>query len=106
VLKTHGVPTRKNYVPPALQIIEELETAPAESLSWLPATTPLTVTTDANGTVERIERVRPTMKTYVWEVRFESAMRLEAATITEAIREVEKLPMCRRVFGVALKGAP
>jgi hypothetical protein len=68
------------------------------------------VTTDVEGFVQTAEResaVRPAgTKLHVWEVRFESAMRVEAATIIEAISEVQKLPMCRRVFNVALRGQP
>jgi len=66
----------------------------------------LSVTVDTNGFVSNIERQPPVArKQHVWEVRFESAMRVEAHDIVEAISEVQKLPMCRRVFNVALKGA-
>lgn len=62
----------------------------------------LAVTTDGQDTVISTERVR-SGKTYIWEVRFESAIRFEAETITDAIAEAQRLPMCRRVFGASLK---
>jgi D-aminopeptidase len=96
ILKSAHVPTRSKLR------VANAETALAE----LPVATPLRVQTDANGFVQNIERKPAVGKLYTWEVRFESAMRVEAATITEAIEEVAKLPMCRRVFNVALKGAP
>jgi hypothetical protein len=61
----------------------------------------LRVTADANGFVQSVE---PRLKMYIWEVRFESALRVQAPTISEAISEVQKQPEVRRVFNVALKG--
>lgn len=76
-----------------------------EAIADLPVALPMRVQTDSNGFVERVEPVRSSVKTYTWEVRFESAMRVEAASIEAAISEVSRLPMCRRVFNVALKGS-
>jgi hypothetical protein len=81
----------------------------AKLVPSLPAPTDMMGTTDANGTVVSVERTPPApsiRKLYTWEVRFESHMRVEAATITEAINEVQRLPMCHRIFNVALKGSP
>lgn len=106
LLNRHKVERRNKYRRPT----------PTENLDWgIPEPLPelrtthaadVTVTADANGFVQAIERKSQPQKLYIWEVRFESAMRLEAASITEAIREVEKLPMCRRVYGVSLKLTP
>jgi hypothetical protein len=95
VLKHQSVPTRRS---PARDM--------AQTIAELPVTLPMRVQTDSNGLVESVTPVRSSIKTYTWEVRFESAMRVEAASIEAAISEVSKLPMCRRVFNVALKGAP
>jgi hypothetical protein len=72
----------------------------------MPHTWPQRVTADPDGIVQTVAPIRSSIKTYTWEVRFESAMRVEAASIEAAISEVSRLPMCRRVFHVALKGAP
>jgi hypothetical protein len=92
------------------QMLEAQEAArvPEPCTEFIPAVPPpnaLAVTTDGQGYVERVERVKPSAKMYTWEVRFESAIRVEATDIEDAIRQVQAMPMCRRVFNVALKGA-
>jgi hypothetical protein len=100
ILKSHNVPTRRLQAPRSAGS-QDMSRAIAE----LPVTLPMRVQTDSNGLVESVTPVRSSVKTYTWEVRFESAMRVEAASIEAAISEVSKLPMCRRVFGVSLKGS-
>jgi hypothetical protein len=100
ILKRQDVPTRR------LRAASVGTDRAAHELAELPVTLPMRVQTDSNGLVESVTPVRSSVKTYTWEVRFESAMRVEAASIEAAISEVSRLPMCRRVFHVALKGSP
>lgn len=121
VLKNQNVPTRRGggtfaAAQNMAQAIADLPVSIARSLPTeivspsdipnMPHTWPQRVTADVNGIVQSVEPIRSSIKTYTWEVRFESAMRVEAASIEAAISEVSRLPMCRRVFNVALKGAP
>jgi transposase-like protein len=104
ILNRHGITRRTKQQRSTAPLTDERKDTLTESLGKLPSD--LTVTTDANGFVQTVERTPASRKVYQWEVRFESAIRIEAASITEAISEVQKMPMCRRVFNVALKTAP
>jgi hypothetical protein len=101
ILNRHGIYRRK----PNQRSTNPLTPVEEKALVELPIQSDVILTTDAEGYVQTLERRAANIKTYAWEVRFESAMRVEAASIEAAISEVSKLPMCRRVFNVALKGA-
>jgi transposase-like protein len=101
LLNRHNIYRRK----PNQRSTSPLTSVDEQALAELPIRADVILTTDAQGYVQTLERRPVNGKTYAWEVRFESAMRVEAETIQDAIQQVSQLPMCRRVFHVALKGA-
>ena len=102
ILRRHNILRRTKQQRSTAPLTDER----AEELTKLETPANLEITTDANGFVQSVERTpAPRLKRYMWDVRFESVIRIEAETIVEAISEVQKLPMCKRVFNVALKGA-
>lgn len=101
ILKRHGVALRSpqrahSHFPEPLPLPEPEPTVRTAH--------PLAISVDKNGLVEHVERVTSGSKQYVWEVRFESAMRVEAASIIDAVEQTLRMPMCRRVISATLKG--
>lgn len=64
----------------------------------------LAVTVDGQGTVQTVQQVK--RPTDVWEVRYTTSVLVEAESIEQAIAEVRKLSVIKRIYAVRLKSGP